>query len=218
MAIARRGFFLLPLLLAACGDNEDTPPPNYPPLSFDYLGPLRIDVGRIEIDDHWVPRGGAKHVEFLAPMTPRDALVRMASDRLVTGGSKGSATFVIEDASIIRGPASYEVSLAVRLDLVDDNGARLGNAVARVSKVRPARDESDAALRSTLYDLVRDAMREMNVEFEFKVRAALKEMLQATDAVAPAPAKVESEDLNQPPANGAPQPGILGTLPAKSVP
>ena len=69
MAIARRGFFLLPLLLAACGDNEDTPPPNYPPLSFDYLGPLRIDVGRIEIDDHWVPRGGAKHVEFLAPMT-----------------------------------------------------------------------------------------------------------------------------------------------------
>jgi hypothetical protein len=214
MDFSRRGLFLLPLVLAGCGD-EPSEPASYPPLMFDYLGVLRIDVGRIEIDDNWVPRGAARHVEFQAPVTPRDALVQMAKDRLVAGGTKGSASFVIEDAAIIRGPASYEASFAVRLDIADEGGMRLGEALARITKVRPAGDASPEAVRATLYDFVRDVMRDMNVEFEFKVRQALKAMLQPTDAVAPSAPKVETEELDQQEPQGAPQPGVLGTLPVK---
>jgi hypothetical protein len=196
MLPTRRGFLALPLLLAACGD--DTPPASYPPLSFEYLGPLPIGVAHIDIDENWAPRGAAKHVEFMAPMTPKAALVQMARDRLVTGGSNGTATFVLEDASIIRAAASFEASFAVRLDIADDNGARLGEAVARVTLVRPARDDSAETTRGILYDLVRDAMRDMNVEFEFQVRKTMKTMLQATEPAAPAPEKVQTEDLSGP--------------------
>lgn len=196
MKLTRRGLLALPLLVAACGD--DTPPPNYPPLSFDYLPPLKLDVGRIDIDDRWAPRGAAKHVEYLAPEAPREALAQMARDRLVTGGTKGVASFIIEDASVIQGAASYEASFAVRLDLADDNGTRLGGAVARISQIRPIHGESPEAVRATLYDFIRDAMRDMNVEFEFQVRQALKSMLQATDGVAPSAPKVETEDLDAP--------------------
>lgn len=208
MSLSRRAVLAGGLALAGCA-GEPAEPPSYPPLSFDYLGTIRIDVGRIDVDDNWVPRGAAKHVEFLAPMSPRSALSAMARDRLVAGGTKGSASFIIEDASIIRGAGSYEASFAVRLDIADEGGTRLGGAVARVAKVRPAREESGEAARAVLYDFVRDTMRDMNVEFEFQLKQALKTMLQATDAVAPTAAKVESEDLAKP----GPQGGVLGVLP-----
>lgn len=198
MSISRRGALALPLWLAACGGGG-TPPANYPSLSFDYLSALKIDVARIDIDDNWAPRGAARHVEYLAPETPRAALVQMARDRLVTVGSKGVASFVIEDASIIQGARSYELSMAVRFDVADEGGNRLGGATARVSKVQPARDDGPQAVRQALYDLVRDGMRDMNVEFEYQVKLALKSMLEATNPTVAAPAKVQSEDLSKEP-------------------
>ena len=121
MQPTRRAFLALPLLLAACGEPAEAP--SYPPLSFDYLGALRIDVGLIDVDDTWAPRGSARHVEFEAPMPPRAALAQMARDRLVTGGTKGHASFAIEDASIVRTPTAYEASFAVRLEIFDDAGS-----------------------------------------------------------------------------------------------
>lgn len=192
----RRLFLLAPFALAACG--EEGPTPSYPPLTYEYLEPLKLNVGSIDIDNSWAPRGASRQVEFLAPTRPRDALLNMARDRLVTGGTTGKASFVIEDASIIRGLGRYEGSLAVKLDITDDSGTRLGQAVARVTQVRPSREESDDAVRGTLYAFVRDMMRDMNVEFEFQVRKTLREMLQSTDPAAPTPPKVESEDLSVP--------------------
>ncbi len=196
MALSRRLLLLCPFALAACGDEAAAP--SYPPLTYDYLEPLKLNVAQIDIDDSWAPRGASRQVEYLSPSRPRDALLRMARDRLVAGGNKGRASFVIEDASIIRGVATYEGSLAVRLDIVDDAGTRLGQAIARITQVRPAREESDAAVRGTLYAFTRDMMRDMNVEFEFQVKKTLRDMLQSTDATAPAPPKVESEDLLAP--------------------
>lgn len=206
MHMLRRRVLLLPLLLAACGGEGDAPP-SYPPLTFDYLGPIRVDVGHVDIDDTWAPRGAAKHIEYLAPMSPRAALAQMAHDRLVPGGNKGGATFVIEDASLTQGPANYAADFVVRLDITDDSGVRLGQVVAAIHQVRPIRADGEEGVRGELYDFVRDAMRDMNVEFEFQIKKTMKSLLQPTDAVAPAPPKVETEDLGQP------AQGSLGTLP-----
>jgi len=195
MTLSRRIFLLAPLAVAACADEA---PATYPPPSYDYLTKLELKVGRVEIDDSWVPRGAARRVDHLAPVTPREAMRRLAEDRLVAAGSAGRAVFVIEDASIIRGPRNYEASLAVRLDMADDAGNRIGQATARVVQLRPVRDGSERAVRDDLYAFVRDLMAEMNVEFEYQVRRALREALQATSGSAPAPAPVEAQSLDAP--------------------
>jgi len=195
MTLSRRIFLLAPLAVAACADEA---PATYPPPSYDYLTKLELKVGRVEIDDSWVPRGAARRVDHLAPVTPREAMRRLAEDRLVAAGNAGRAVFVIEDASIIRGPRNYEASLAVRLDMADDAGNRIGQATARVAQMRPVRDGSERAMRDDLHAFVRDLMAEMNVEFEYQVRRALREALQATSGSAPAPAPVEAQSLDTP--------------------
>lgn len=201
MTLSRRLFLLAPAALAACAEEA---PASYAPPSYDYLTSLNLNVGRVDIDDSWVPRGAARRVDHLAPITPRETLRRMAEDRLVAGGSAGRAVFVIEDASIIRGPRNYEASLAVRLDMADEAGNRLGEATARVVQVRPVRGESERAVRDELYAFVRDLMREMNVEFEYQVRRAMRESLQTTSGSAPGPAPVEAQSLDTPGTTAAP--------------
>jgi len=200
MTLPRRAFLLVPLLpaflVSACGD--DPPAAVYPPPSYDYLTKIRLNVGRVDIDDSWAPRGAARRVEQLAPVTPREALRRMAEDRLVAGGTTGRAVFVIEDASIIRGPRNYEATLAVRLDMADDAGNRIGQATARVVQVRAIRGETERAVRDDLYAFVRELMNDMNVEFEYQMRRALRDALQSTTPTVPEPGPVESQPLEAP--------------------
>ncbi len=200
MILLRRAVLSLPVLatLAMSGCAENAAPTSYPPPSYDYLTTLKLNVGRIEIDDSWAPRGASRRVEHLAPVMPREALRRMAEDRIVAGGTTGRAVFVVEDASIIRGPRNYEASLVVRLDMADDAGNRLGQATARVVQVRPVRDDSQRAVRDDLYVFVRDLMNEMNVEFEFQMRRAMRDALQSTSTSVPEPGPVEAETLGGP--------------------
>jgi hypothetical protein len=193
--LSRRAALLLPLLLAACGGSAETPPPSFAPPNYDYLSKLRLDVGEITIDDSWAPRGAERHVEYLAPTPPLDALRKMAQDRLVPAGSRGRALFTIEDASIVQMPDSYDGNLAVRLDITDSDGNPAGSAVARVTKSRPRGDDTPEAVRVDLYDLVRALMDDMNVEFQYQVQRTLKNRLEPAAGV---PAPVQSEDLNAP--------------------
>jgi hypothetical protein len=236
MTLARRSLLALPLLLAACGDDPGAPA-SYPPPSYDYLTKIELKVGRIEIDDSWAPRGAGRRVEFLAPIPPREALRRMAEDRLVAAGTTGRAVFVIEDASIIRGPRDYQASLAVRVDVADDAGNRIAQAPARVVLVRPVRGESERAVRDDLYAFVRELMTEMNVEFEYQVRRTLRDALHQTAPNAPEPGPVEAQPLDgsapapapatpgappsdrpDPPVSMSPRPADLGTLPVPRPP
>ncbi len=197
MTPARTGFLLLAFSLAACGE-EAVAPAAFPRPNYDYLTKIELNVGRIDIDDSWVPRGAGRRVEHLAPTPPRDAQRRMAADRLVAVGSSGRALFVIEDASIVRGPRDYEASLAVRVDIADDADNLLGQAPARVELVRPIGGETERAMRDDLYVLVRDLMAEMNVEFEYHIRHALRGALRQVATNAPDPGPVNSLPLDRP--------------------
>jgi hypothetical protein len=214
------GFLLavfLSLLAAGCGGGSPPPPPahQYEPLHYEYLTKIRLDVAGIDIDDNWAPRGEARHVEYLSPVQPLDALRQMANDRLVAGGNANRARFRIEDASIVRLSNRYQATLAVRLDILNDDGNRLRGIVARVTDVHPVTDESAAGVRNDLYALTRQAMDDMNVEFEYQIRAHLNAQMEPTTPTAPPPPAVGTEDLgppgsSPPPAGQAPAPSDQG--------
>ena len=96
--LTRRASLLLPLAVAACA--ETPPARDYPPLSYSYLPPLRLNVASIDVEQRFVPTGAAPDVSPVDPVRPVDALRAMAEDRLKAFGSAGRATLVINDASL----------------------------------------------------------------------------------------------------------------------
>ena len=202
---------LAPLLLAAC---DDGPPArtDFPPLTYDYLGKLKLSVATIDIDDAFSKRDTATtgHVENLSPVQPAAALTRMARDRLIPAATSGHAVFVIEDASLTRAPGGFAGAMYVRLDVTTSDGAKAGFAEARANRTFNSTDTSEAGTRAALYELVKLMMSDMNVEFEYQVRRRLRDYLQTDDTTAPPPAPVQAQDLNTgtPPAS-APAPAPM---------
>jgi len=189
MQVSRRLLLLSPLLLAACGGDEPVRR-DFPPLHYEFLTPLRLNVGSIDVG----PPPPPGPLDGINPAPPGQALLQMARDRLAPGGSLGRAVFVIDEALITRIPDGLEGTLAVHLDVLTSEGTRSGFAEARVSRraVGIGRD-----LRGALYDMTRQMMDDMNVEFEFQVRRSLRDWLQEA-TTAPPPPPVQQQELTTP--------------------
>ena len=172
----------------------------FPPLRYDYLTPLRLNVAAIQIENRFIQAPGGP--ASLSPISPVLALEQMAQDRLRADGSSGRAVFVVDDASIVLVPGGLSGSMAVHLDVLTADGRRAGFAEARASQIYTG-PTSD--IRAVTYDLVKNMMDSMNVEFEYQVRRSLGDWLQVTET-APLPPAVQQQDL-----------GALGGLPP-SVP
>lgn len=196
MAFLGRMVLLLPFVLGACGGVE--PPQEYPVARYDYLPQVRLAVADIEIDDSWAPRGTGRHVESLAPTPPREALGQMGRDRLFAAGGPGHAVFVIEDASIIRGVDQYVGNFSVRVDIANAAGDQLTSATARATRTRLIGGESRNGVRSDLHELVRDMMQDMNVELEYQLRRALKDVPAVSSPISPQVEPVQIQELTSP--------------------
>jgi hypothetical protein len=188
--LTRRASLLLPLLAAGCGGGEKR---DYPPLRYDYLTPLPLNVAAIRIEQRFVPSGAAPDVSQFDPAPPLGALRAMAEDRLQALGSAGQAVFVIRDASLLRRGDTLSGNLAVELGIYTAPNARAGYAQASVSG-RFTGDLDD--LPGRLYDMTKSLMDRMNVEFEYQVRHALGAWLLAAGA---ARAPVEQQPLTPAP-------------------
>ncbi len=188
MALPRRLVLLAPLLLAACGD--DGPPREYPPLHYDFLTRLQLNVASVPFADLPPP----SPLDALSPIPAGPALRQMADDRLAAGGSSGKAVVTIEEARIVRSGDALDGSMAIRLDIIAADGSQAGFAEARVAR-RLAGFGRD--LRGALYDITKQMLDDMNVELEFQLRRSLRDYLQTT-AAAPAPAAVQQQDLAPP--------------------
>jgi hypothetical protein len=186
---------LLPALLAACGGGgtAQTPPEAFEQPSYDYLTPLRLNVASIEVEDRFVPAGRGAALAARDPLPPSVALTRMARDRLQALGASGRAVFVIKDASLLRTSGGYSGSFAVELDIYTSTNTPAAFAEARVS--RAVTTDSDDEPR-VLYDMTRQLMDAMNVEFEYQIRRTLKEWLAPAPGAPPSP--VEQQALPPP--------------------
>jgi hypothetical protein len=184
--LSRRFVLLLPVALAACGEEEQTV---YDPLRYNYLPPIQLNVASIDVQQRFIPAGVPPDVSGLDPAPPIDTLKAMANDRLQAFGTANRAVFAILDASMAREDDVVTGSFAVSLTILDDSGAQLGFAEARVQSRHTGQIDN---IRGVLYDVTKAMMSDMNVEFEYQIRKNLKAWL--TSDVAP-PTPVEQTPL-----------------------
>lgn len=179
---------LLPIILAGCGDDEL--PREFPPLRYDYLTRLQLSVASISYSDLPPPTS----LDQISPVPLAPALQRMAQDRLMAAGSSGRAIVTIRDARIVRVGDGLDGVAGMRLDVIGSDDKPTGFAEARVARrvTRIGRD-----LRGALYDMTKQMLDDMNVEFEFQIRRTLRDYLQTT-TTAPTPAPVQQQNLSAP--------------------
>ncbi len=225
---------LVALALASCG--EEAPPQDFAPLHYEYLTPIRLNIATVDVDNQAeVPDGD---LASQSPVTPEQALERMAHDRLVAAGPSGTATFTITEASITHGQGgALTERLSAHLDIASADGARAAFAEAHVTRTAKG---DDASGPDALYTLTRQAMADMNVEFEYQVRHSLHDWIVSASAVespveqmplgssgpiplappslpgsgsAPANGPVQLAPPGQPPSAMSPPPGFLAPPP-----
>jgi hypothetical protein len=201
--LTRRSALLMPLLLAACGGSDDADTV-FVPLRYNYLPPIELNVASIAIEQRFVSAGVPPDVSGRDPEPPAEALKAMANDRLMAFGTANKAIFTILDASLTRTDDTITGSFSVRLSILDNNGSPLGFAEAQVHSQHTG---SADPLRTTLYEMTKSMMSDMNIEFEYRVRQNLKPWL--TSATAPG-TPVEQTPLGQP---GSPPPNGTSTTP-----
>jgi len=193
-AVSRR--FVAPVLfsfaLGACGGRREGAQEGFAPLRYDYLTPIRLNVAAIDVQQRYRP--GDADLSGRAPVPPAAAIQQMAQDRLQALGASGRAVLAINDASIIRRGDAYEGSLAIELDIYTSEDTRTAFAEARVSGRRGISGRETE--RRALYDLTKQLMDQLNVEFEFQVRRALRSWI--LDAPAAPPEPVGQEALPPP--------------------
>jgi len=165
--LTRRTSLLLPWLVAACGGGEER---DFPPLHYNYLTPLRLNVAAVQIEQRFVPSGAPPDMSQLDPMPPIQALRNMAADRLQALGAAGQGVFVISQASLIRRNDTITGNFAVELNIYTSPNVRAAYASASVTGSYSG-DLDD--LPGRLYDMTKSLMDRMNVEFEYQVRRSL---------------------------------------------
>jgi hypothetical protein len=176
---------MLALGVAGCGGDEAPPPASFAPLHYDYLTKLRLNVGSIDIQDRSAPLG-PDDVSAQSPVTPAQALLQIAHDRLFAAGLLGHAQFVIDQASIVRGAAGgLYGQMAVHLEVMTAGGQRAGYAEARVARQHQPGSEPEN-MQSVLYDMTRQMADAMNVELEYQIKRSMGDFLESA-AVVPAP-------------------------------
>ena len=130
LRLTRRTSLLLPFLFAACGGE----PRNFPPLRYNYLPPIRLNVGSFSVEQRFYPSGMPPDVTALDPVHPVEAVRAMAEDRLQAVGTTGQAVFAITNASLTKRGDVITCALAAVLEIYPTPGIRSGFAQAVVSR------------------------------------------------------------------------------------
>jgi hypothetical protein len=201
-----RRFLLLALPLGACATMGDDQEP-LPPLvtGYGHLTPIRLNVASIDVP---TPSPGSVRVDEPAPLRPDAEMRRMAEERLSAAGTAGQARFFILAAEFRRERTGsgglfagepgerLNIRLRCRLEIFGVDGERAGFIEAEARRMRTVPSGAGiAARRRAAEDAMRQAMEELNIEFEFQVRRALRAWLLEAAPATLGPGGIEREDL-----------------------
>ncbi|MBR2124464.1 MAG: hypothetical protein IJ934_04745 [Acetobacter sp.] len=198
--------------VVGCADN--TPPPSYPPLHYGYLGPIALNTRSLVIENHTLLNPVAGNIGYESPVQPIQAVHQMAEDRLVAAGGTSSdkvARFVIDQASIVHEPGGDLVGkVAVHLDILNPNAQCVGYVSAQASQTLHPDPSQPIESPQNLYNVTRDMMKTLNVEFEYQVRHGLKKWL-VNDGSLQENDNVQSQNITNTPPSATPSSSQTGT-------
>lgn len=188
-----RRALLLASGLAGCGGREPPPPP-LRPIGYRYLTPLPLAVASIETRVTAPAPAPSDPAARLDP-GPAEAVLIMGRDRLLAVGGAPVGVFTATRGSLTRLGSGLVCSVGCRLEIIA--GERLG---AIEAEARATATGSEAARPAAAEQLLRRAMDDLNVEFEYQLRRTLRTWLVevapgSTGVPAPAPGGVAREDL-----------------------
>ncbi|NQU62083.1 MAG: hypothetical protein HQ512_13215 [Rhodospirillales bacterium] len=180
-------FFVLPLfLLAAC----ETPVKSVsqPELGFKHLGPLKLNVAKIDVVARHRPPLKSPYVEHLFPTPPMKAVQIWARDRLQAVGKTGTARLVINKASAIEVvltkktglKAAFTKQQAFRYDLAIDATLELtfsnasADVRAKATRFSSVGEDASINVRNKIwFELTEALMADFNAEMEKNLRPFL---------------------------------------------
>jgi len=182
-------------LLAAC----DTPPSREPfaKLTYAYLPPFRLAVGRIEVVESYRPINTPPHVELEFPVSPTQTAAQWGHDRLQAAGGADRAVYTVlrGDALETRLPASesggllgsfdtpppaerYDLTIAVRLQIVEPGGRVAATVDGTVSRSRTVGDDATLNDRERgWFEMTERAMKDLNDQLEKSIPVYLHNYL-----------------------------------------
>ncbi len=199
----RRPALLLPLALAACA--QPPAPVTGPAIGYAFLPRLRLDVAEVAIERRVTMPPG----DIGGQLRPSavEAVETLGRDRLGAFGTAGTARFIVTRASITREALARQPGwfagdpgerlvchLACRVEVLGGDGAARGFAEAELRRSAPAESAGAARLRAA-ESLLRRTAFDLNTEFEFQLRRALRDMLLEGERAAPPPGGVQRESL-----------------------
>lgn len=184
---------LCALTLAAC---ENKPPvQKLPEISFADKRPFMLDVGQLEIVPEYISPGKRPNIEHLMPVSPENATVRWAQDRLRPVGRSGFARVVIKDAKVVEVPLKtdkgftgmfkqeqeerYDASLDVAIQILDERHMPVADVVARATRTRTVPEGVSLNERDrVLYEISESLIRDIDTQMDGLIRTYLNRWVQ----------------------------------------
>ncbi len=171
--------FVLPAALAGCAGEK--PQTHFAPLTYDYLGQIHLNVATLDVVDNSVTNPEPGDIGYKSPSPPDHTLRQMAADRLIaTGNTAAAATahFVIDKAFILHQPGgTLDGQMNVHLDILNPEGQRVASASAQATQTLHPDPSQDVESAANLYEITKDMMQTINVEFEYQIRHSLNKWL-----------------------------------------
>ncbi len=204
----RRPVLLLALAAASSCAPPEPPPAPLGPMSWTHLTPLPLDVAALDVASATPLPPPPGDIGALLSPSPAEAVRGMARDRLSAVGSSGQALFLVTAASLVREGrgGALRCELGCRLEITGKEGGEDEPPAGFVeAAARRAVAGAEAARPRAADLLLRRAMEDLNVEFEFQLRRNLRRWLvSAAPAGAAAPPQpVGREELTPGGAAGA---------------
>ncbi len=179
------------LVLAGC---PSAPSRMSPDITFADRAPIGLDVANIEIVQHYRPALADPFVDHLFPREPASVIRRWAQDRLAARGASGTATLIIQEASVteeilardsgleglvtIEQSERYEARYAVRIEIEQPASRRSGSADVLAVRSTTAPENASLADREQIwFELTEDTARDLDARFEQEIRAGLSQFI-----------------------------------------
>jgi hypothetical protein len=194
----RQGLIAICVTLAAALAGCASAPPvqRFPELTYGHLGVMRFDAARVEVASEYQPPLRAPNVDHVFPTPPERVMRRWAQDRLAASGAGDRfVRFVILDAKVtetnlprttgVTGAFTrdqsqrYDLTMAAAIEVREERGNfRSGYATASTSRSRTVREDITINDRDKVwFEMLEQAMNELNTELERQVRANMARFL-----------------------------------------